>query len=337
MADFRIRVFVVLCVASALALAGYLYWAKTRTAAPAGKTAPAPEAMSSAPARMFFRYTGVDANYGKLAFVTGGQPAQPHFVEGLACEVVYVAGGRGICLTAARGVFTTYAAKLFDAASLTVSAEFPLQGIPSRARMSRDGKLAALTVFVTGHSYASTDFSTQTWLVDAAGGRVLANLEDFAVRRGGTPFKHQDFNFWGVTFTADAKRFYATLSTQGQHFLVAGDIAGRSVEVIHDNVECPSLSPDGRRVAYKKRYLTGGRVGWQLHTLELASGVETPIAEKRSIDDQLEWLDDVHVLYTVPAGEARAGASTDVWRAGIDGKSAPELFLRNAYSPSAQG
>jgi len=155
------------------------------------------------------------------------------------------------------------------------------------------------------------------------------------VRRNGAVIKTADFNFWGVTFTPAARQFYATLSTAGEHLLIRGDIATRRAEVLHENVECPSLSPDARRVAYKKRLLMDGRIVWQLHVLELGSGREIPLAEKRSIDDQLEWLDDRHVLYSVPSADDGSSPGTDVWSAAIDSKSAPVPFMRNAYSPAA--
>ena len=253
------------------------------------------------------------------------------FVGTSSCEAVHFAGGRGICLTADRGVFTTFAAEILDAGfapRLTV----PLKGGPSRCRVSADGKLAALTVFISGHSYASVDFTTQTLLLDATTGRVLADLEEFAVTRDGRPFRSQDFNFWGVTFTPDSKSFYCTLSTNRQHLLVRGDVARRTATVVHENVECPSLSPDGTRIAYKKRLPDPGRVQWQLHVLDLASGRETPLPETRSVDDQMEWLDDENVLYAIPQNEH--SASTDVWRAAVDGRRPPERLLAAASSPA---
>ena len=292
---------------------------------------PAPAAVSS---RMFFRHNGVEAHYGSLAWVDTARLHDVHYVDSLRCEVVHVSGGHGICLSADRGVFTTYAATLFDAKSLAAREPMTLKGIPSRARVSVDGRLAALTVFVSGHGYTTLDFSTQTLIVDYATGAVLADLENFNVTQDGAPLKNPDFNFWGVTFTADARNFYATLSTAGKHYLIRGDIAARSASVIHENVECPSLSPDARRVAYKKRLMDGNRVLWQLHVLDLATGHETPLSEKRSIDDQLEWLDNRHVLYSVPSNDDGSSPSTDVWRVAVDARTPPELFLRNAYSPA---
>jgi hypothetical protein len=366
------RIFAAICLASVITLAAYILWARTRGADNASgatnsasltetpavsastdarpltaaaeahgtksggeSVAPGGDTQNKMSRRIFFRYNGVDGNYGRLAFAAPERLDQPRFIETLSCEVAHVAGARGICLAANRGLFTTYAAKLFDAKTFKILAELPLKGVPSRCRMSSDGKLAALTVFISGHGYSSVNFTTQTLLIEVDNSRIIADLEEFSVSRDGQPFSNKDFNFWGVTFTPDTRHFYATLSTNRQHFLVKGDIANRSAAVIHDNVECPSLSPDASRVAYKKRSTVDGRVFWQLHILDLATGRETPLAEKRSVDDQLEWLDNGHVLYSLPETEHGSSASTDIWLAAIDGASAPRLFLKKAYSPSA--
>jgi hypothetical protein len=307
--------------------------ASNQTPAPAA-AAPRPRAPAR-PSRLFFRHTGVDQHYGKVAWTDTAQPRVVNFVDTMACEVVYVSGGHGICLSADRGVFTTYAASLFDPRTFEVKATMPLKGIPSRARISIDGELAAFTVFVSGHGYTTLDFSTQTLLVNTRNADVIADLETFVVRKDGTVIESPDFNFWGVTFTPDARQFYATLSTKQKHFLVRGDIASRSAEVIHENVECPSLSPDATKVAYKKRLMVGNRIVWQLQVLDLATHRETALSERRSIDDQLEWLDDAHVLYSVPAAEDGSSPSTDVWVAPVDAKSRPRVYQRNAYSPAS--
>ena len=289
---------------------------------------------NAAPERIFFRYSGVDRHYGKVAFVDAGRVGQPQFAGGLACEVVYVAGERGICLVAEYRILGTFAARLFDARTFEVLGKVPVKGVPSRARVSVDGKIAASTVFTSGHGYDSVSFSTQTLLIDVPSAKIIADVESFSVERDGKPFKNRDFNFWGVTFSPDGRHFYATLSTQRQHFLVRGDIAARSAVVIHDNVECPSLSPDGKRIAYKKRLNQPRNVAWQLHVLDLASGKDTPLGERRSVDDQLEWLNDEFVLYTVADSQSRATPVTNVWRIAIDGNTPPELFLKNASSPA---
>jgi Tol biopolymer transport system component len=172
-------------------------------------------------------------------------------------------------------------------------------------------------------------------MIDVSERKVIADVENYDAYMDGQKFRNADFNFWGVTFTPHAKEFFATLSTGGKHYLIKGDIAARRTTVVHENVECPSLSPDATRVAYKKRYMIDGRVVWQLHVLDLATGKETALAEKRSIDDQLEWLDDRNVLYAVASEASGAAASTDVWVAAADGSSQPKMFIANAYSPAS--
>ncbi len=325
----RLFIFFAICALCVAGVAAYLLRAKTQTAIVASVERTAPVGP-----RIFFRYTGVDDHYGKLAVASLDNLGAPHFIENLSCEVVYFAAGQGVCLQADRGVFTTYAAQLFDAQFKT-RFTIPLAGGPSRTRVSPDGTLAGWTVFLSGHGYAALDFSTETQLIDLAAGKPIASLEaDFAVTRNGEPFKAKDFNFWGLTFTPDSKNFYCTLSSAGAHHLIKGDIAARTATVVHDNVECPSVSPDGKRVAYKKRFIIDDRLIWQLHILDLATQTETPLSEKRSVDDQIEWLDNEHVLYAVSDNPEGSSATTNIWKADAAGKLPPEMFLAKAYSPA---
>lgn len=293
---------------------------------------PAEAPLVAAPThRILFRSTNPENHYGQLAYVEYPGTLTPTFLNQWNCESVYFASGKGSCLTADRGVFTTYTASIFDARFQKLHT-IPLNGIPSRTRVSPNGRLAAVTVFVTGHGYDSVDFTTQTSLIDTSSGAVIEDLERFEVSKNGAPFEAKDFNYWGVTFAPDSDRFYATLSTNRQHFLIEGSVKTRSARVLHENVECPSLSPDATRVAYKKRML-GDRVVWQLHVLDLKTLEETPLAERRSVDDQLEWPDNARLLYSLPHGAAPS-PSTDVWEAPADGKGTPQRFLAYAYSPS---
>lgn len=305
---------------------------------PAGVTRSLPAADPPQPPpvswkRIYFRWTEVDENYGKVGTLDRGAKA-PSFAASLRCEVVYAAAGRGICLQAERGVFTRYQATGFDR-RFSAGFQLPLGGIPSRTRVSPDGRLGATTVFLTGHSYASVDFTTQTLLLRLPSGEVLGDLETFRITKDAKPFRREDFNFWGVTFAPDSNRFYCTLSTARKHYLVEGDVQSRTGRVIQENVECPSLSPDATRIAYKKR-LPGSRAVWQLHVLDLATGESVPLAEKRSVDDQLEWLDNRRVLYALPRDPAAAGPTTDVWAVAADGSTKPALFLAGAYSPAVE-
>jgi WD40-like Beta Propeller Repeat len=249
--------------------------------------------------------------------------ARPRASKSLACQRVYYSSGRGLCLALASASGVEYVARIFDRRHRTVH-ESPVPGLPSRARVSPDGRYGSFTTFVAGDSYAASGaFSTRTFLVDMASGERIANLESFRVVREGETIDAPDFNFWGVTFTADSNRFYATLGTGSHHYLVAGDVAARTVRVLRDGVECPSLSPDGTRIAYKSRVAPET---WRLQVLDLESGQQVLLSEARSVDDQPEWLDGGWVAY---------GLDGDVWAARSDGRGRPRRLLTGAGSPAA--
>jgi hypothetical protein len=225
------------------------------------------------------------------------EEADARRVTALRCERVHFAADRGVCLTTepADPVQSTYRGLIFDEA-FQVTKTFQLTGIPSRVRVAPDGRLAAATVFETGHDYRQDGgFSTRTILLDTATGFQVADLEDFAVFDHGARFLRDDFNFWGVTFARDGNRFYATLASGMKTYLLLGDVAAREAHILRENAECPSLSPDNTRLVFKKRVEVpggGGEWQWRLHLLDLATLTETPLAETRNIDDQVDWLDE---------------------------------------------
>jgi hypothetical protein len=261
---------------------------------------------------------------GQVVISAADRPTAAQTLTALHCDRVYFAGGRGLCLARGGGFAAGYRAEVFGP-DLRVRHALGVTGIPSRARVSPDGRYGAVTLFVTGHAYADPgSFSTQTTLIDLATGSKIADLEQFTVFRGSRQVTAADVNYWGVTFGRDSDRFYATLATAGKTYLIEGSVSGRRARVIHENVECPSLSPDGTRIAYKKR--TGSSSApWRLTVLDLATMHETPLAEERSVDDQAEWLDDAHVLY---------GVDGAVWEARADGTGEPSRFVARADSPT---
>jgi hypothetical protein len=337
---WRIIGFVVLCVVCVGGAVAYLMSsddpAASRSASsddatpPSSASADQISALLAAP-HVVYRDTDLGSGFGHVAVAPLDHLDAPVITD-LACERVDYSGDRGICLTADRGAVTTYGATIFDQDLATV-ATLDLPGLPSRTRVSADGRHGAMTTFVYGDSYAAATFSTRTQLLDLSTGESLGDLEEFTATKDGKVIDAVDRNYWGVTFgTGD--EFYATLQTGGQRYLVKGDLATRAVEVVTDDVECPSLSPDGTRIAFKKRS-TGplGQIQWRISVLDLDTLEVHPLAETASVDDQPEWLDDQTVLYGMPRGDP-SSPSTDVWRVPADGSGSPEIYLSGAWSPS---
>ncbi|MER6214294.1 hypothetical protein ABT213_09555 [Streptomyces sp. NPDC001674] len=283
--------------------------------------------------RMVFRNMAWGPHRDEIASVPADAPDGPRTASGVKCLRFHAAAGTGICLQSDKGgVQESYRAVVLDSALKEVTTR-PLAGIPTRARVSPGGHLAAWTVFVGGDSYAGTDFSTRTSLLDLRTGRYDASLEDFTVLMDGKPYRSADVNFWGVTFAADEQTFYATLATGGRTHLVRGDLAARTVSVLRENLECPSLSPDGTRLVFKKR-VPGlpEDAPWRLYVLDLASMKEAPLAEARSVDDQVVWTDDHTVVYSLP-GDFGA----DLYSVPADGSGAPVRVTASALAPAFLG
>ncbi|MGW4474441.1 TolB family protein [Nonomuraea sp. NPDC004354] len=235
------------------------------------------------------------------------------------CERFATASGTGICLVT--DVAKTYAVVVDR--TMRETRRLHIAGIPSRARVSSSGRMISWTVFVTGDSYNTSGFSTWTGILDNRTGYAVTNMEQIPLIKDGRRYHSADVNYWGVTFAPDDNRFYATVSTRGKTYLVQGDYGKWEARVLRANAECPSLSPDGGRLVFKKR-MPGGT--WRLHALDLATMAETPLAEQADVDDQAAWLDGDTVMY------AKGG---DVWAVPADGTGAPRLLVADASSPSA--
>ncbi|MCW2984255.1 MAG: hypothetical protein JWR63_1825 [Conexibacter sp.] len=238
----------------------------------------------------------------------------------LTCQRVAFAAGAGICLAQSRSLPTpAFEARFFDARQ-KVTGKVSMPGSPSRARVSPDGRYAASTTFVGGDGYANPGaFSTRTRVYDVAAAKSLGDLEDYKVVQDGKTLEQRDFNFWGVTFTGQGARFYATLGTGDHHYLVKGDPATKQVTVVRDGIECPSLSPDGTRIGFKAR--VGKPFQWRFHVLDLRTGKETEVNHDGSIDDQIAWLDDKTLAY---------GDGEEVMEVPADGSAAPRQLLAAA-------
>jgi hypothetical protein len=311
---------------------GIMAWAdhRDRASAPSEAQSVATDVRPAGP-RVVFRNTAGGEGYGLVASVPLSDPSAVRTVTALACDRVYATAAVQSCLHTDRGVVTTFNATLTDASGRELDS-WPLAGVPSRTRVSPDSDLVAVTSFVTGESYATVGFATMTTISATDGSMDSGNLEDFALIVDGVQVTAADRNIWGVTFGDDDNVFFATAASAGQTWLVRGDLEARTLTAVRDAAECPSLSPDGTRIAYKKDVSTGDAPLWSIAVLDVATGTETILPEKRNVDDQVDWLDDDTLLYgLVRADEA---GDSDVWAVSADGTAQPELFIAHAWSPS---
>ena len=334
----RLLALAVVCVLAVGGAVGYLlnlHGANARQVANAPKVAiadPAALAQIAAGPHIVFRSTALGTDYGKLAMVALADPGGPRVLTGTSCDRVYAAASRILCLSSEQGVLTTYQAQVLGT-DLRAEQNLPLAGIPSRARLSVDGTLAATTSFTAGDSYAGTSFSTRTVISTLTGGsRTGANLEDYTLIHDGASIKPTDRNFWGVTFAKDDNTFYATVAWGGHTYLVRGDRRTRIVTTIHSDAECPSLSPDGSTIVYKKRN-SQPPGHWRLASYRIATGTETLLGETRNVDDQVDWLDNNTVIYGIPRSGSQA-AIDDIYAVPADGSGSPRLLIAQAWSPA---
>lgn len=331
----RARVIAIVATALVLLGASTAYFVGVRTTsraevAQAQAPAAADRASVLAEPHVVFRNSALGQDYGRLAAVPVADPGGPRAIFDISCERSYATATSGVCVTAKRGVVQTYGIAALGPQLEQVSAT-ELVGLPSRARMSADGSLVATTTFVTGHSYAQASFATET--IIRRDGKSLGNLETWDIEVDGRPLTAVDRNFWGVTFGTDDDTFYVTAASGGTTWLMKGSLSGKRLTSLRTDGECPSLSPDATKVAYKKRLGNATPGIWRIAVLDLATGRETLTSDTRSVDDQVEWLDDSTLLYGMPRSGAEATTS-DIWRVPADGTGKAEIYIEQGSSPA---
>lgn len=319
LARHRIAFGVVAMVLVVLGGAGFVAWTVAQRGGVQAATAP--------PARDGLLFVDLEGYQGQVDQVSLADPAGPRTPTSLKCQRVYIAAGTTVCLRLA-GLGPQYEAAVLDAGGQVVRT-VALPGTPSRARVSASGKVISWTTFVTGDSYSVPGgFSTRTGVLNLATGELIESLEHFTSTVSGQVMTAPDVNYWGVTVAQDDRTFYATLATAGRTWLMKGDLVTRTMTDLRQTAECPSLSPDGTKVAYKKRTSRTGP--WALAVAELNGGKEIVIDGTVGIDDQAVWLDDQTLAYAATRGDEKRSS---IYQVPADGSASPRLLIAAAASP----
>ncbi|KAG1649997.1 hypothetical protein GQR58_028484 [Nymphon striatum] len=138
--------------------------------------------------------------------------------------------------------------------------------------------------------------------------------------------------YWGLSFV-DNNDFYITGWFGDGPEIMSGSLDTMVVKPTGFDGSCPSLSPDGKTLVFKESRAEGG---FDLVAVDLATNDKWILGETRSVDDQVEWLDNDTILYAVhpDGGDKPVQPEFDIWMLDIAEGSEPVLFLPNADSPA---
>lgn len=295
---------------------------------PNGQITNEPQRLATPPKAPYLivQSTRSDASFGKLLLVPADAPDGPAFEASLSCNRVAFAESRGVCLVTEEQDSSVHYAYVFNEQFERLH-KIRLAGVPSRARVSPDGRLAAVSVSEHTDHNPLVDFIARTIIIDTDTG-TSTDLRDFRYTQDGRLSRVGDIGIWGLTFAADSNRFFATLQIRKTNYLVEGDVGKRTVRVLRAGIECPSLSPDNTRIVYKRRVLVDDDARLRLYDLQKGTDVAIE-TERRSIVDQVDWLDNDRVMYHLTGAQG-----ADVWSVRVDGTETPKLLRTYAYSPA---
>src|SRR5262249_29886893 len=126
--------------------------------------------------------------------------------------------------------------------------------------------------------------------------------------------------------------FFVTAYFDGVPHLAKGSVGRRQIQAVAPKVECPSLSPDGTRIAFKRRI---SETAWAPAVMELATLKVRGFSVPQSVDDQIEWIDDHTLVYEVVDRPLVGSAKVDLHSLDIRSDTPTQaLWMEDARSPT---
>ena len=260
-------------------------------------------------------------------------------LSNLNCERVAFNGDLGGCLQIVKEPTHSYLVLNIFNQSGDILNTFGAVGIPDRMRINNQGSFIAYTTFVKGHSYTSSgNFSTSTKIVDLKS-FYHHDLEGFDVYKNNELIKDRTFNFWGVSFFPNGEDFLVSLGNNTERYILKGNVTSKRLDIVFEGAECPSVSPDGKQIAFKQQSTTQtgllGMPHWNIAVWDLLSNQVRTLKEKRSVDDQIFWLDSKTIAYELKSWDKEKQLSRwDIIQYPLIGKQSPSTLLEWSRSPA---
>lgn len=250
------------------------------------------------------------------------------------CMRVHINADHGVCLSRDSGIVPQFTTTFFESINPNVEIKSYPSALPSRARISPEGRFSAVTAFVTGGSYADIggEASTLVTIDEIESTALLRGARQFDVISDEPRFNNLDPQFWGISFV-DENEVYITGFYGEEPEIMHGYLEDMTLEPTGWVGSCPSVSPDGKTLVFKEMLPNGD---FELVAVDVETQTKWKLGETRSVDDQVEWLDNDTILYALhpEGGDTALQPEFDIWMIDIAEGSEPELFLPNADSPA---
>jgi len=250
------------------------------------------------------------------------------------CLRVHIANEHGVCLSQDDSVVPAYTTTFFPSVNPGESLKSYASALPSRARISPSGRFSSVTAFATGTSYVDIGEETTTFVTidEIASKSRLRSTAQMDITSTDERYDNFAAQYWGITFVDDDE-FYVTGYFGTAPEIMRGSLETMTMEPTGWIGSCPSISPDGKTLVFKEQRQDGG---FDLVAVDVATQEKRPLGETRSVDDQVEWLDNDTILYALhpDGGDNAVQPEFDIWMLDIAPGSEPVLFLPNADSPA---